>query len=56
VIRPGRHYEQLAKNKIECVFYRYWALRHERFITAPAFDGQRMFVRGERYLDCLAGG
>jgi hypothetical protein len=56
VIKPGRRYEQLAKNKIESVFYRYWALRHERFIAAPAFAGQRMFVRGERHLYCLSGG
>ena len=55
VIKPGRRYEQLAKNKIESVFYRYWALRHERFVTAPAFEGRRMFVRGERHLYCLAG-
>jgi hypothetical protein len=56
VLKPGRKYEELAKNKIECVFYRYWGLRHERFITAPTFEGKRMFIRGERYLYCLSGG
>ena len=56
VLKPGRKYEELAKNKIECVFWRYWGLRHERFISAPAFEGKRMFIRGDRHLYCLSGG
>ena len=55
VIKPGRTYEQLAKNKIECVVGRYWAQRHERFVANPTFDGKRMFLRGERFLYCLEG-
>ncbi len=53
VIKPGRKFEQLAKNRIESVFYRYWGQRHERFVANPAFDGKRMFLRGERYLYCV---
>jgi outer membrane protein assembly factor BamB len=54
VIKPGRAYEQLAKNKIESVVRRYWSQRTERFISAPVFDGKRMYLRGERYLYCIA--
>ena len=53
VIKPGLTYEQLARNRIESVFLRYWGLRHERFVAAPAFDGKMMFLRGERFLYCL---
>jgi hypothetical protein len=53
VIKPGRTYEQLAKNKIESVINRNWGLRTERFVANPAFLGKQMFLRGERYLYCL---
>jgi hypothetical protein len=53
VIKPGRKYEPLARNRIESVFYRYWGVRHERFVACPAFDGKRMFLRGERHLYSL---
>ena len=55
VIKPGRSFEQLAKNRIESVFPRYWGLRHERFVASPAFDGKVMFLRGERFLYALSG-
>lgn len=54
VIKPGRTYEQIAKNKIENVFFRYYGLRHERFVGCPAFDGKKMYIRGERNLYCIA--
>lgn len=50
VIKPGRTYEPLARNRIESIFYRYWGLRHERFVACPTFDAKRLFLRGERYL------
>jgi len=50
VIKPGREYEQLAKNRIERVFWRYWGMRHERFVAPPAFDGKTLFIRGDRFL------
>ena len=50
VLKPGRKYEQLARNQIESVLVRDWGLKHERFVANPAFDGQRMFIRGEQYL------
>lgn len=53
VIKPGRAYEPLARNRIESIFYRYWGLRHERFVACPTFDGTRLFLRGERYLYCM---
>jgi hypothetical protein len=54
VLRPGRTYEQLAKNKIESIVHRNWQQRTERFVAAPAFDGKQMFIRGEKYLYCIA--
>jgi outer membrane protein assembly factor BamB len=56
VIKPGRTYQQLAKNKIESLFYRRWATRLERFVAAPTFDGNCIYLRGERYLYCLGTG
>ena len=53
VIKPGRTYEQLAKNRIENIFWRYWGMRHERFVAPPAFDGKAMFIRGDRFLYCI---
>ena len=53
VIKPGRQYEQLAKNRIETVFWRYWGMRHERFVAPPAFDGKHLFIRGDRHLYCV---
>ncbi|MFB3894562.1 MAG: PQQ-binding-like beta-propeller repeat protein [Phycisphaerae bacterium] len=56
VIKPGRTYEQLARNRIECVFWRYWGTRHERFVANPTFDGKRLFLRGERFMYCMEEG
>ncbi|MCL2648841.1 MAG: PQQ-like beta-propeller repeat protein [Phycisphaerales bacterium] len=53
VLKPGRTYEQLAKNKIESTIPRYWRTRFERFVAAPTFSGKNMFLRGERYLYCI---
>lgn len=53
IMKPGRTYRQVAKNRIENVLNRYWAHRHERFVACPVFDGERMYVRGERYLYCI---
>ncbi|MCL2640521.1 MAG: PQQ-binding-like beta-propeller repeat protein, partial [Phycisphaerales bacterium] len=53
VLKPGRTYEQLAKNKIESVLERRWGIKPERFVAAPTFVGKNMFLRGERYLYCI---
>ncbi|MCL2640520.1 MAG: PQQ-like beta-propeller repeat protein [Phycisphaerales bacterium] len=53
VIKHGRTYEQLAKNKIESLVVRRWGPRPERFVASPTFAGKNTFLRGERYLYCL---
>jgi hypothetical protein len=53
IIKPGRTYQQLAKNKIESVIMRNWQNRTERFVAAPTFVGKRMFLRGDRFLYCI---
>ncbi len=53
VIKPGRTYQELAKNKIESLITRSWATRTERFVANPTFDGKRLFIRGEKYLYCI---
>lgn len=53
VIKPGRTYQELAKNKIESVIPRSWAMRTERFVASPTFVGKQLFIRGEKYLYCI---
>ena len=51
VLEPGRVYKQVAKNKIEAVVMRgHWSERQERFVASPAFDGNRLYIRGEGHL------
>ena len=48
VLKPGRVYNQIAKNKIEnVVMAGHWAERQERFVASPVFDGNRLYFRGE---------
>ncbi len=54
VLKPGRTYEQLAKNKIESIVRRNWQQRTERFVAAPFFSGSQMYIRGEKYLYCFS--
>jgi len=53
VIKPGRSYEQLAKNKIESVLQRRWGIKPERFVAAPTFINKSLYLRSERYLYCI---
>jgi len=54
VIQPGRTFKLLAKNRIEQVVEpEYWREHQEITVTCPAFDGGRIYVRGERNLYCI---
>ena len=54
VLEPGRMFKQVAKNKIESVAMAgHWAERQERFMANPVFDGQRLYLRGEKCLYCI---
>ncbi|MGA2030704.1 MAG: PQQ-binding-like beta-propeller repeat protein [Thermoguttaceae bacterium] len=55
VLRPGRVFRQIAKNKIESVVMAgHWAERQERFVASPVFDGSRLYLRGEGALYAVA--
>ncbi len=57
VIKPGRQYEQVAKNRIEDwveVPNAGWYNHTERTVACPVFEGDRMYVRAEQHLYCIA--
>jgi hypothetical protein len=66
VIKPGRTYEVVAKNRIERLLpgryeHARWCapqdLVNDRYpectVSSPVFDGNRMYYRAERYLYCI---
>ena len=53
VLKPGRTFEQVSKNRIESAVGRNWATRRERFVASPVADGRSLFLRGERCLYCV---
>ena len=57
VLRPGRVFRQIAKNKIESVVMAgHWSERQERFVASPVFDGNRLYLRGEGTLYAVSAG
>ncbi len=57
VLEPGRTFKQVAKNKIENIAsLGHWGERQERFVANPVFDGNRLYLRGEGHLYCIAPG
>jgi outer membrane protein assembly factor BamB len=57
VLRPGRVFQQIAKNKIESVVVAgHWSERQERFVASPVFDGNRLYLRGEGTLYAVSKG
>ncbi|HUU59898.1 MAG TPA: PQQ-binding-like beta-propeller repeat protein, partial [Phycisphaerae bacterium] len=54
VFEPGRTFRQVARNRLAtCVARKYVLDPEEIFQSAPVFQGQRTYLRGERYLYCL---
>lgn len=53
VLKPGRTFEQVSKNRIESIVGRNWGPRPERFVASPVADGKALLLRGERYLYCV---
>jgi outer membrane protein assembly factor BamB len=55
VLEPGRTFRQLAKNHIATQMDHYWPIPGQETVGyAPLVpDGQRMYLRGERYLYCI---
>jgi len=55
VLEPGPEYKPVAVNRIETVIQRQWPIPPQEILSngAPVFDGDRMYLRGEKYLYCI---
>jgi len=55
VLEPGREFRQVAVNRIETVIQRQWPVPPQEILSngAPVFDGDRLYLRGEKYLYCI---
>jgi hypothetical protein len=55
VLEPGRTYHQVAKNQIATQIDRYWPIPAQETLAyaPPVADGNRLYIRGERYLYCI---
>jgi hypothetical protein len=56
VLRTGPEYKPLAVNRIETILPRDWPIPPQEILAngPPVFDGRRMYLRGEKYLYCIA--
>jgi hypothetical protein len=54
VVKPGRKYEEVARNKIEDILLpQHWSAKPESFASTPVADGDCLYVRGDKYLYCI---
>jgi hypothetical protein len=55
ILQPGREFRQVGKNRIATQLYRYWPIPAQETIgySPPVADGDRLYLRGERYLYCI---
>jgi outer membrane protein assembly factor BamB len=55
VLEQGREYRELHRNQIATQIDRYWPMPGQETISyaAPVADGNRLYIRGERYLYCI---
>lgn len=53
VIEPGRTFKQVARNRIEQLYFRYGPERNECSISNPVFSGDKLYYRGEINLYCI---
>ena len=55
VLEPGREFKQVRKNHIATVLDRWWPVPAQETIgySPPIADGNRLYIRGERYLYCI---
>ena len=56
MIEPGRESREAARNRIDTVLDRHLPLPSQETLTysPPITDGQHIYLRGERYLYCIA--
>jgi outer membrane protein assembly factor BamB len=57
VLEPGRVFKQVSGNRIATQLDRYWPVPAQETIgyAPPVADGDRLYLRGERYLYCIGG-
>jgi outer membrane protein assembly factor BamB len=55
ILEPGRTFKQVAKNRLATQLDRPWPIPAQETIAyaAPVADGNRLYLRGERYLYCI---
>jgi len=56
VLEPGRAFKQVARNRIEQLWFRYGFERNECTQNSPVFVGNRLYSRGEVNLYCIGEG
>jgi hypothetical protein len=52
VLEPGRTYKQAAKLRLEC-FTNFWPAHQDVIMSAPIFEGDRMYLHAESTLYCI---
>jgi outer membrane protein assembly factor BamB len=52
-IEPGRAFKQVARNRLERLWFRYGFERNECTQSSPVFVGNRLYSRGEANLYCI---
>jgi outer membrane protein assembly factor BamB len=55
VVEPGRAYKQVARNRIATQLDRFWPIPAQETVAyaPPVADGNRLYLRGERFLYCI---
>jgi outer membrane protein assembly factor BamB len=55
VLEPGRTFKQVRKNRLATQLDRFWPVPAQEFVgySPPVADGNRLYIRGERYLYCI---
>ena len=53
VLEPGRAFKQVARNRVEQLWFRYGFERNECTVSSPVFSGNRLYYRGEVNLYCI---
>ena len=55
VIKPGREYKEVARNRLDTILDRHLPLPAQETLAyaPPITDGWNLFLRGERYLYCI---
>lgn len=55
VLKPGPTFQQVGKNRISTQLDRYWPMPAQETLSyaPPVVDGNRLYLRGERYLYCI---